>query len=77
MNKIKIIALFGKSAAGKDTLQKMMLDQNTNFHKVVSCTTRPKRDYEEEGVDYFFLTEDEFARKTISGDMLETTIFRN
>ena len=77
MNKIKIIALFGKSAAGKDTIQKMMLEQNNNYHRVISCTTRPKRDYEEEGVDYFFLTEDEFATKTISGDMLETTIFRN
>ena len=58
--KYKIIALFGKSSAGKDYLQKWIVN-NFNVNKMVSCTTRPPRDYEKEGVDYFFLTNEKFA----------------
>lgn len=77
MKKIKIIALFGKSGAGKDTIQKMMLAQNNNYNKIISCTTRPMREYEQDGVDYHFISEEEFAIKVIGGTMLESTIFRN
>lgn len=77
MNKIKIIALFGKSGAGKNTIQKIMLEQNNNYHKIISCTTRPPRDYEKDGVDYYFINEKEFADKVINGSMLEATVFRN
>ena len=75
MNKIKIIALFGKSGAGKDFIQKKLMEMY-DFHKVVSCTTRPKRDYEEEGKDYFFVDNIEFSKKVLNGDMLEATCFR-
>ena len=77
MNKIKVIALFGKSGAGKDTLQNMMIAQNNNMHKIISCTTRPPRENEVNGVDYYFMDEEEFSIKVIAGDMLEHTIFRN
>lgn len=77
MNKIKILALFGKSASGKDTIQKWI---TTNYpkitNKIVSCTTRPPRDGEQEGVDYFFLTDEQFAAKVLDGSMLEATSFR-
>lgn len=75
MNKIKIIALFGKSGAGKDFIQKKLMEMY-DFHKVVSCTTRPKRDYEKEGKDYFFVDNIEFSKKVLNGDMLEATCFR-
>ena len=75
--KIKILALFGKSASGKDTIQKWI---TTNFPAltkgIVSCTTRPPRDGEQEGVDYFFLTDEQFAAKVLDGSMLEATSFR-
>jgi guanylate kinase len=38
----------------------------------VSCTTRPIRTGEKDGVDYFFLTPSEFAKKMKEGEMLET-----
>ena len=48
MNKIKVIALFGKSASGKDSIQKWIIKSlPSDAHSIISCTTRPKRDYEE------------------------------
>lgn len=76
-NKIKIIALFGKSASGKDTIQKNICSSVLGTHKIISCTTRPKRDYEKEDVDYHFLTITEFTEKVLNGDMLEATDFNN
>ena len=77
MNKIKILALFGKSASGKDTIQKWIVSNYPKITKgIVSCTTRPPRDGEQEGVDYFFLTDEQFAAKVLDGSMLEATSFR-
>jgi guanylate kinase len=76
MNKIKIIALFGKSGAGKDTIQKWVVSNNPNIHEIISCTTRPPRDYEKNGVDYHFLTCTDFFKKTIDLSMLEQTAFK-
>ena len=78
MNKIKIIALYGESGSGKDYWAKQLLAQFHNkTHAIVSCTTRPPRDYEKEGVDYFFLTPDQFGEKVLNGDMLEATSFND
>ena len=75
--KIKILALFGKSASGKDTIQKWIVSNYPKItNKIVSCTTRPPREGEQEGVDYFFLTDEEFATKVLDGSMLEATSFR-
>ena len=75
MNKIKIVALFGKSGAGKDAIQKRIASSN-HYHSIVSCTTRPAREKEKDGTDYFFLTNDEFAEKVMNNEMLEATSFR-
>ena len=75
--KIKILALFGKSASGKDSIQKWIVSNYPQLtNKIVSCTTRPPRDNEQEGVDYFFLSDEEFAKKVLDGSMLEATSFR-
>ena len=76
MDKYKIIALFGKSGVGKDTLQKYLIKKIPNSQGIVSCTTRPKRDYEQDGKDYHFLTDSQFAIDVGNCNMLEATSFR-
>jgi guanylate kinase len=76
MDKVKIIALFGKSGAGKDTIVKTLVSRFPNeLNPVISCTTRPPRDYEKNGVDYYFIPPDMFAEKVLDGSMLEATCF--
>ena len=78
MKKIKIIALFGPSGSGKDTLAKYLVSNiSADIHEIVSCTTRPMRDYEQDGIDYHFLTNEQFTEKVLNGSMLEATSFRN
>lgn len=74
MNKYKILALFGKSGAGKDTIQKWLV-RTQNVNGIISCTTRPKRDNEIDGIDYHFISDAEFALKVAEGSMLESTDF--
>lgn len=75
-NKYKVLALFGKSGAGKDTIQKW-LTANYNMNGIISCTTRPPRDYERDGIHYHFLSNEEFAQKVLNMSMLEATVFND
>ena len=70
MEKIEVVAVVGKSGAGKDYCAKRIAKEN-DWHFIVSSTTRPKRDYEEEGKDYHFLSYEEFA----AARFLETASF--
>lgn len=76
MQKI-IIALLGKAGAGKDTVAKVLVENNPEWHMMVSCTTRPMREGEKEGVNYYYLTNEEFAKKVLNGEMLEAVCFNN
>lgn len=74
--KYKVIAIFGKSAAGKDTLATQICETlGEKAKKIVSCTTRPKRDYEKDGEDYIFIKKLEFDKHIANGDMLEFANF--
>jgi guanylate kinase len=61
----------GPSGVGKGTLIRGLLGQLPELELSVSATTRPPRPGEREGVDYHFLTPDEFARHVDEGDFLE------
>lgn len=74
MPKIKIIAICGKAGAGKDTLLRE-INARYKVHPVISCTTRPRRENEQEGKDYFFFTKEQFAQKLIQDQILEATEF--
>ena len=77
MKRYKIIALIGKSGSGKDTLLKRVLEECPKLHEIVSCTTRPPREGEINGKNYFFLTYNEFAEKVLNMEMLEACQFRD
>lgn len=73
---IKILALFGKSGAGKDTIQNIMIKNNPDkYHRIISCTTRPQRDNETEGFDYYFISEEEFTRDIYAEKFIEALCF--
>jgi guanylate kinase len=62
-NKRPLIIL-GPSGVGKDTIINMLLKKYPDiFYKLPSYTTRPKRKGEKEGVDYFYITKEEFQVK--------------
>ena len=78
MNKYKVVAICGKSAAGKDTfLQEILKLNKGSFHEIVSCTTRPPREGEIHGKNYYFISEEQFHQLENDGAMLETTAFRD
>ena len=68
----KLIVFTAPSGAGKTTLVRHILkycDQQMAFS--VSATTRPKRDYETDGHDYYFISKEAFVEKKEAGDFLE------
>lgn len=76
--KYQVVALIGKAGAGKDSIQKATCELHPlMFHPIVSCTTRPAREGEVEGVNYHFISLNDFTRKVLNGDMLEATEFRD
>ena len=75
--KIKLVALMGESSSGKDTILSKLSLIYSGLHKVVSTTTRPIRDYEKDGKDYFFIDEHGFAEKILNFEMLEATDFND
>ena len=72
----KIIALIGEAGCGKDTILKEVLAAApTTFNEIISCTTRPPREGEVEGVNYFFIDTEEFTYKVLNYEMIEATSF--
>jgi guanylate kinase len=69
-----LIVISGPSGAGKDTVMQRMQERGLPFHFVVTATTRPKRDNEIHGRDYFFVTKDEFARMIDEDELIEHAI---
>tara|TARA_Y100001970_G_scaffold47279_1_gene59793 strand:+ start:9312 stop:9887 length:576 start_codon:yes stop_codon:yes gene_type:complete len=66
-----LIAISAPSGTGKSTLCEEVRRKKPEIKFSVSCTTRPKRNYEEDGINYYFLTEDEFKSKIKNNELLE------
>src|ERR1700690_121562 len=69
-----LIVISGPSGAGKDTVVQRMEERGLPFHFVVTATTRPKRSNETHGRDYWFVSEDEFARMIEQNELIEYAI---
>ena len=67
------LLIAGHTCAGKTFLQKKY--ELMGRHGVISYTTRPPREEEVRGEDYYFITEEEFVRKIASNDFIEYTIY--
>ena len=71
MSTAKHFLCCGPSGSGKTSIVHLMLKQFSFLAFSVSATTRPKRNYEMHGVDYYFLTPDEFREKINNQEFLE------
>ena len=69
----KLVVISGPSGVGKSTVVRQVLGQfEGRLRLSVSATTRPPREGEREGVDYYFLSDAEFARRMAAGEFLES-----
>lgn len=71
----KIFCLMGKSASGKDTLAREILLSDLGLKEVILFTTRPIRTGEVNGVDYYFVTQEEFKKLELDGKVIEKRIY--
>jgi len=67
----KLIVISGPSGAGKTTLLKRLFELCPGIRASVSATTRGPRPGEVNGVDYYFLSGEEFERRRCRGEFLE------
>lgn len=72
----KIFFVMGKSASGKDTVYKRLLDRFSGLKTVVPYTTRPVREGEREGVEYHFTDEKTLERAALEGTLIEKRTYR-
>ena len=74
MQKGLLIVISAPSGSGKSTVREELM-RRENFAYSVSATTRPPRAGEANGVDYWFVTKEQFEEKIKHGDMLEFAIY--
>jgi guanylate kinase len=69
-----VVIISGPSGVGKDTIiHAMRRAEHPDRHYVITCTTRDKRWYEEDGKDYHFLDQASFEAKRAAGGFLEAS----
>jgi len=66
-----LVVISAPSGAGKTTLCQQLLAARPRMTRVVTCTTRPPREGEREGVDYYFLDAAAFLKRVQAGHFLE------
>lgn len=65
-----LVILIGKSGCGKDSIVKELSCRNV-YTNLVSTTSRPMREGEKEGVEYFFVSKEEFLKRVENKELLE------
>jgi guanylate kinase len=72
-----LIVISGPSGVGKDSVVQCLKERGLPVHFVVTATTRPRRENEIHGKDYFFVSKDEFARMIEQEELIEYAIVYN
>ena len=72
-----LVVISGPSGVGKDSLLQELKERHLPIHFVVTATTRPRRENETNGVDYFFVSKPEFARMIDQDELIEYAIVYN
>ncbi len=73
-----LILVSAPSGGGKTTLCELLLKSQRQMTRAITCTTRPPRPGEKNGVDYYFLTAAEFLKRVQAGNFLEhATVYGN
>lgn len=67
----KLLIFSAPSGSGKSTLINYLMEQGLNLHFSISATSRPPRGEEKHGVEYFFLSPEEFKQRIDNGELLE------
>ena len=67
----KLVIISGPSGTGKSTICKRLCEKDSRIRLSVSATTRPPRTGEHHGVDYYFISRDEFDKKIAAGEFAE------
>jgi guanylate kinase len=67
----KVLIFSAPSGSGKTTIVNFLREQDLDLHFSISATSRPPRGTEQHGVEYFFLTPEEFRQKIANGEFLE------
>lgn len=72
----KIVYLMGKSSTGKDTLYKELVkEKRVQLHTIIPYTTRPIREGEKEGVEYFFTDEEGYKNLAAQKKIVEERVY--
>lgn len=75
----KIFYIMGKSSSGKDTIYKKIFEiikeNNLNIKPLIISTTRPIRQGEQNGIEYYFKTKNEFEKDLLKNDVLEYRVY--
>ena len=78
-----MVVLMGEAGAGKDSMMQAVLEKLaekghiSDVHEIVSCTSRPMREGEAHGINYYYYHPNDFEMKIMNDEMLEFTRFNN
>src|SRR5258705_13855582 len=73
-----LLLISAPSGGGKTTLCKQLLATRQNMTRAITCTTRPLREGERDGTDYYFLDAASFLKRVQAGNFLEhATVYGN
>lgn len=71
LNNKHVLIIAGPTGVGESTVTAEIIKRHPNFSRLITATSRPPREKEKNGIDYFFFTPDEFRKKIEQNLILE------